>query len=215
MTPFMQKAMLAVMWVLWCTLHSLLIARTTTGWLREKLGQIYAYYRLFYVLVSIITLIPILYWQMTLPRSIIFVGQGCWYIPQFLLAGYGLTFMAGGFAIYDLRFMLGIRQIKEHWQGQPEKQPDFECQGILEYVRHPWYTAGLALLWTFTPVTDVDLIGRIILSIYLVVGAFLEEKKLLLDFGDYYKWYRRTVPMYFPWRLLYKKPRGDREAGPN
>ena len=40
------------------------------------------------------------------------------------------------------------------------------------------------------------------LSIYLVVGAFLEERKLAVEFGDAYGRYRREVSMFVPFRAL-------------
>jgi protein-S-isoprenylcysteine O-methyltransferase Ste14 len=41
-----------------------------------------------------------------------------------------------------------------------------------------------------------------VLSAYLVIGTLLEERKLVLEFGDKYREYQRQVSMFIPlkWR---------------
>jgi methanethiol S-methyltransferase len=46
---------------------------------------------------------------------------------------------------------------------------------------------------------------NIIISIYFIVGSFLEERKLVREFGDDYRQYQQTVSMLFPWRWLKAK----------
>ena len=43
-----------------------------------------------------------------------------------------------------------------------------------------------------------DIIVNTILTIYIIIGTKLEEKKLLLEFGDSYIQYQKEVPMLFP-----------------
>jgi methanethiol S-methyltransferase len=41
-----------------------------------------------------------------------------------------------------------------------------------------------------------------ILSAYLVIGTLLEERKLILEFGDKYRLYQRQVSMFIPLKWL-------------
>jgi protein-S-isoprenylcysteine O-methyltransferase Ste14 len=43
---------------------------------------------------------------------------------------------------------------------------------------------------------------RGVFLLYLLVGTWLEERKLLAEFGAAYARYRREVPALFPWRAL-------------
>jgi len=53
-------------------------------------------------------------------------------------------------------------------------------------------------IW-LTPVITLNLLALYIgLSIYLVVGAIVEERKLLVEFGQAYAEYRRRTPMLIP-----------------
>ena len=39
---------------------------------------------------------------------------------------------------------------------------------------------------------------NIILTIYIIMGSILEERKLVLEFGDAYVKYQQEVPMLIP-----------------
>jgi protein-S-isoprenylcysteine O-methyltransferase Ste14 len=43
-----------------------------------------------------------------------------------------------------------------------------------------------------------DIVVNAILTIYVVIGTVLEEKKLVLEFGDAYRKYQQEVPMLIP-----------------
>jgi len=78
---------------------------------------------------------------------------------------------------------------------------EFDSSGVLGIVRHPWYLAVFILLWS----GDLSLAGLIInlvLSAYLLIGTFLEERKLVLEFGEKYRAYQRQVSMLIPLKWL-------------
>ena len=78
-------------------------------------------------------------------------------------------------------------------------EPLFRATGILRIVRHPWYSGGIAFVWAAGPVTTVSLAVKIVLSVYLLVGAVLEERKLVAQWGASYQEYQQRVPMLIPW----------------
>ena len=51
----------------------------------------------------------------------------------------------------------------------------------------------------------VGLATNIVLSLYLVIGAFLEERKLLREFGDAYRQYQNRVSMLLPLKWIQAK----------
>jgi protein-S-isoprenylcysteine O-methyltransferase Ste14 len=46
---------------------------------------------------------------------------------------------------------------------------------------------------------------NIVLSSYLVIGTLIEERKLVLEFGDKYKTYQRQVSMFIPIKWMRSK----------
>lgn len=192
--------LLIVLWLVWCGLHSLLISATVSRWFARRGGAWQALHRLGYVLFSLATLLPLLGYAASLEHRPITVSP--WLLPlQSLLLLYSLVMGIGGMRVYDGRTFLGIRQWQQYRAGQPGEPPTFCRTGILRYVRHPWYSGGLALLWALPGLTDVSLVTRTLLSCYLLVGTLLEERKLKKSLGQPYQDYCRTVPMLLPWKL--------------
>jgi protein-S-isoprenylcysteine O-methyltransferase Ste14 len=74
---------------------------------------------------------------------------------------------------------------------------DLKRNGLLGVVRHPMYFALIIALWCDT-VTITNIMVNIILTIYVITGTILEEKKLMLEFGDVYVKYQQEVPMLIP-----------------
>jgi protein-S-isoprenylcysteine O-methyltransferase Ste14 len=71
-------------------------------------------------------------------------------------------------------------------------------RGLYRWVRHPLYTAGLVLIW-LTPVMTLNIFSlNLGLTIYLVVGALIEERKLVREYGEAYEEYRKRTPMLIP-----------------
>jgi protein-S-isoprenylcysteine O-methyltransferase Ste14 len=44
----------------------------------------------------------------------------------------------------------------------------------------------------------IDIIVNTLLTIYIIIGTILEERKLVLEFGEAYVKYQKEVPMLIP-----------------
>ncbi|MCW5201374.1 hypothetical protein VU12_00350 [Desulfobulbus sp. US4] len=192
--------MLIFGWILWCTLHSLLITGGINERIRKKGGMLLGAYRLLYSLFSVLSLLPLLWYQYSLPQEMIFSWSGWLRLPQGILLAYALVMLYGGNKVYAVDYLVGIRQWRNYRQGEEIPVLPFTCQGALAYVRHPWYSSGLPILWAAGPITDADLPPRIILTLYLIIGTLLEERKLVKELGEPYLRYQKQVPMLIPWR---------------
>lgn len=74
----------------------------------------------------------------------------------------------------------------------------FTVRGPYRWVRHPLYLFSLIIIWS-GPVFTVDrLMHNALWTIWIAIGAALEERDLLACFGDGYRSYRRRVPMLLP-----------------
>ena len=193
--------LLIVLWLTWCALHSLLITNGVRQWFERRSGVWLALYRLGYVCFALSTLLPLLWYTATLPQQP-FGSPPDWLRGvQWVLFLYALVLFIGGLRVYDLQAFLGLRQWRDYRVGRTSVSPAFRKAGILRYVRHPWYSGGIALLWSLPALTDVTLVARSILSAYLIVGALLEEHKLQEALGEPYRAYCRDVPMFIPWKF--------------
>ena len=84
-----------------------------------------------------------------------------------------------------------------------EDQEGFYISPMHRYVRHPWYSLALVIIWTRDMNAPV-LIGAGLISLYFVLGSRLEEVKLIQYHGEVYRRYRACVPALLPspWRYL-------------
>ncbi|MGE5364403.1 MAG: methyltransferase family protein [Bacteroidota bacterium] len=88
--------------------------------------------------------------------------------------------------------------------GTTNPYTSIKKNGLLGVVRHPMYFTLMVFLWS-TIFTLMDLIVNTLLTIYVIIGTRLEEKKLVLEFGEAYVKYQHEVPMLVP----FIKPRTD------
>ena len=110
---------------------------------------------------------------------------------------------------YDLLQFLGFRNIQNDAAcSLISANCELETAGILGIVRHPWYAGGILVLWSRN-LDGSALVVNLVLTAYFIVGAWLEERKLLAQFGDAYRIYQRDVSMLFPLKWLRAKVIGN------
>ena len=198
MTRMQTISVLAFVWMLWCCLHSLLVSKGVTRKMKDLLGAKFAYYRLSYNLFSLLTLVPVLIYQLRLEGRMIFSWPWPWNLVKIAMYLTAFALFYGGCRAYDLRYVLGTRQLQAMREGKIQNAAGFKTEGILQYVRHPWYSAAILLIWAFGNITDIALVSKIVLTVYIIVGTLLEEKKLVCENGEAYLAYRKKVPMFIP-----------------
>ena len=193
---------LSLLVIAWCVLHSAMISVSVTEYFKKRLRLKFRFYRLFFNLVAILTLIPVSLFAYSIRTQTIFHWSGYLRIGQvFLLVASVLLFFLGG-RHYDVHQLLGTKQIKE---GNSNKaitdSGELDTSGVLGITRHPWYLATILLIW----VRQLDVSAtfvNVILTSYLIVGTYLEEKKLVREFGEKYLIYQKRVSMLIPYKWL-------------
>jgi protein-S-isoprenylcysteine O-methyltransferase Ste14 len=65
-------------------------------------------------------------------------------------------------------------------------------------MRHPLYTFSLSILWLSPSLSLNSFTIYAALTIYVLIGIFFEERKLLRDFGQSYEEYKSVTPMLLP-----------------
>ncbi|KAA3633200.1 MAG: DUF1295 domain-containing protein [Calditrichaeota bacterium] len=189
---------LSILWIIWCFLHSLLIAEPVTRYLQGRMKTTFRYFRLLYNMFSIVSFLLIYFYGLSIPDEILFSWTTKTALIPIILTSLGLYLMYRGAKSYNMNTFLGITQLNEI-----DNNISFNIEGILKYSRHPWYLGGYLLLWSaFVHLTIERLIINIIFTLYLYVGTVLEERKLVNQFGDVYRKYQKKVPMYIPYGIF-------------
>lgn len=201
----MSFFLLIIFWVVWCILHSALISLSVTEWLRKRVPGFFRYYRIVYNSVSILTLLPVLYYTYLLKGPVLLNWVGPWRALQVALILSAMILFVAGARRYDLAQFLGLRQVHDE-QACSVLTDDcsLDTQGILSIVRHPWYTGGILIIWA-RPLDLTAILTNLVVCAYFVIGAMLEERKLVRQFGEEYRDYQKQVSMLFPVKWFARK----------
>lgn len=130
-------------------------------------------------------------------------------LPRLAVSAAALLAIAGfAWGVHALRTfdLLGLRPIRHHLRGERGESSAMDSaaglvvRGPYRWVRHPLYTCVIVLLWA-NPVMSLDrLVLAAVWTMWICIGAFLEERDLIADFGSAYRQYREQVPILVPWR---------------
>jgi len=199
-----QLVTITLAWIAYALLHSLLASLVVKRFVARHRPQWMSVYRLFFNVSAMLLLIPplVLTYMQRGPWLWQWVGGG-WWVANSLAALAALGFFYS-LRWYDGAEFLGLRQ----WRGDVrsvEDQERFHLSPLHRFVRHPWYSLGLVLIWT----RDMDaplLVTAVVISLYFVIGSRFEEVKLLEYHGDVYRRYRHLVPSLVPLPWRYLKP---------
>ncbi len=175
-------------------LHSLLAAESI-----KKRFQ-FRFYRLFYSLVATIHFSIIFFfivWLIKSSTEYTFPLSLEIRVFFFLIGIFGGLIVIASLLQTDVLSFIGFKLSKE------EK---FVKSGLYSFIRHPMYLGTIFLLVSgFLFLSNwLYFIVVIDFTAYIIIGAFLEEKKLIRTFPEY-NTYKRQTPFLFPYRWSFFK----------
>lgn len=185
---------LAFLWIAYYTIHSVLASITAKQFFEKSFGKLFRYYRLSYSVFATITLAALLYFQYSFESPLLLKDNEVKYFSFLFLLLPGLVIMAISIKKY---FMLlsGVRSV---YQALPVSQ--LKVDGIHRYLRHPLYSGTIlsvcGLFFIFPYLNNF--IAVVLLILYVLIGIYFEEKKLIKEFGSQYQDYISKVPMLVP-----------------
>ncbi len=192
--------------------HSILIRRSV----RAALGKTIPEYcqGVVYTFTSAVPLLTlVLLWQHSAMSLYALHSTGRWLLRLVLV----LTFAGFFWGIRPLeRFdAFGIDTYLAQIRGTRALPAKLTIKGAYGVVRHPFYAFAIVVLWA-TPLLSVDrLLLNVLFTWWILLGASLEERDLLAEFGEDYASYSKTVPMFVPrlWRRRTKAGKAKAVSG--
>ncbi len=189
----------ALLWLSFGALHSILAGNGAKFFFASVLGARYRLaYNIFAVFhIGLVMVIGKIFLAINV-TSFVFAGLPGMIFNVALVLGPLIIFTS--LLEYDLGRFSGMSQIRaarDHTQIS-DNEP-LHVEGLHQYVRHPLYAGGFLLLFGLIS-DEFSLATAIWGSLYLLIGTWFEELKLLEIYGAAYETYRRQVPAFFPWR---------------
>ena len=187
--------LLGLGWMAYLLIHSALATSRAKNWVAHKAPALAPWYRLLYNTVALIGLAVLWFWMQQLP------GSRLWSHPwlsmlsaAFLLAGGWLGWAS--FRGYHFGDFAGLRSTPPGFN----EHRTLSTGGLNRYVRHPLYSATILLVlgWLMIAGNRSTLTAVAAILVYLPIGIYWEEQKLLKAYGEAYREYARKVKKVIP-----------------
>jgi protein-S-isoprenylcysteine O-methyltransferase Ste14 len=184
---------LASYFCLWAAFHSLLASLRVKSWARRAIGaRTSRWYRLVFNAIAGLTILP---WLALVPNRTLYTipFPFCWAT----MAGQALALGAMLWTLIQtgVGHFLGLTQLLG---GSTGEDSPLQIRGFYCHMRHPLYFFALLFLWLTPIMTGNIMTANAVITVYFWLGSVLEEKKLLIEFGEAYAHYQRHVPRLIP-----------------
>lgn len=185
-----------ISWILYCFVHSLLADATVKQRFQKILGNRFRYYRLWYSIFALTGLLLLLWYQFSRRSISLYTSEIIRYGASIILIVPGIIIMA----ICIRQYFYDLSGIQALQKDKPAVTLTLQQNGLHKYVRHPLYFGTLLFVWGLFLLYPLlsNLIAAVIITIYVLIGIRLEERKLLLEYGKEYEKYSRRVPKLIP-----------------
>ncbi|MCQ1535765.1 isoprenylcysteine carboxylmethyltransferase family protein [Methanosarcina sp. KYL-1] len=181
--------------VTFAAIHSLTASLPCKRFVVRVLGPgVEKLYLPIYSLIAFVTITPLVYLLIKNPGPILYIVPSPW--RWLMVGGQLVAAIVAPRAMLDAPHRFKIRaQLSA--PNTPEAGP-LDIRGIYRWVRDPFLLTGLIIIW-LTPFMTVNLLVIYILSsIYLYMGSLHWETRLVSQFGDEYREYRKRVHRIIP-----------------
>jgi len=179
-------------------IHSILASLGFKAWVMRTFGERWyqRWYRLFFNVTGAVTILPVLALTALLPDRALYRIPFPWALLTLAVQAAAVLGLLHSVRATGAANFLGIEQVLDPVKAaQPHRMTK---SGLYRYVRHPLYTCSILFVWLM-PVMTLNLLAfNLGATLYMTIGAFFEERKLLREFGGEYEAYRRHTPMLVP-----------------
>lgn len=154
--------------------------------------------RSIYLIATSLILFALFYFWQPMTGVIWEVNTEMFRICIWILFASGWMIMFWGANAIDYMDFMGFKQLKCYMTGTEYKEAPFTVVGLYRYIRHPQMVGFIIAFWAIPTMTSGHLLFASIMSFYIVLSSFFEDKALVRRFGSQYSDYKRNIPKYVP-----------------
>jgi len=94
--------------------------------------------------------------------------------------------------------LFGLRQSFQYALNHPNSKPEFKERSLYRKMRHPMMLAFLIGFWATPHMTVGHFLFAALMSCYILVGIYFEERDLSRTYGIVYREFQMRVPKLLP-----------------
>jgi protein-S-isoprenylcysteine O-methyltransferase Ste14 len=191
----MNAVFLGFLWLGYYVLHSAFATDRIKRFFLDHISFAAPYYRMIYSFFATVNFALLAWFHIIVPSRQVFE-------PGMISTAAGVFLvLAGSLVFWKTARRYGWRFLTVEDAFEPVETAQLHRDGIHKWVRHPLYFGILLFLIAlvlFFP-SWKNVLFSAISTLYIAIGARLEERKLVRKFGDAYRDYQREVRMLVPW----------------
>lgn len=151
----------------------------------------------FLLFTGLTLMFAIVFWQ-PLPGLVWQVENASLMIGLWVLYGLGWTYLLLATFVTNHFELMGLRQVYFYVRNLPYQKVKFTNKFMYSYSRHPMMLGLLVGMWCVPTMNISHFVMASLLTLYLFIGIFFEEKDLMKEFGDSYSKYKKEVATLIP-----------------
>jgi len=173
-----------VRFILFAAVHSLFATAFVKKILRGSDSQVY---RLSYNFASL----AMFGWVMSAYRhsDVLYVAPGVWSLIMYMLQLVVAVILFSCLRQTGTGEFMGFTKLTTR---------AFTTTGWYSIVRHPLYLFSTLFMVLNPVMTSQWLMLTTMAAVYFLIGGLVEERRLLLEFGDEYRRYQQQIPFFIP-----------------
>ncbi len=175
--------------------HSLMARARFKAWWTQYVPE--EAERSMYVLQSSLFL-ALAMWQWQPMPATLWLVEGTAAAIFYGLFGLGLALVLISTFLIDHFELFGLRQVWFANKGRPMVKPVFKTPFLYRHVRHPMQLGVILVVFSTPHMTAGHLLFASLMTVYILIGLYFEERSLVREFGPTYLAYKARVPMLIP-----------------
>lgn len=141
----------------------------------------------------------LVFWQWRPAPQVLWSAEAPWLrytLSAISLCGWATVFLASFMVShFDL---FGLRQTWLRFRDRAYRPVGFRLVGLYKLVRHPLMLGFIIAIWATPDLTVGHLFFAVMVSLYIAMGIWFEERDLVREHGEDYLKYRRGVRAIVP-----------------
>lgn len=151
-----------------------------------------------YILMSgVFMAIAIYFWQ-PLPGNVWTVENTVGQVALWSAYALGWSYLFIATFVTNHFELMGLRQVYLYFTNKPYSTLPFTQKYMYKYSRHPMMLGLLIGMWALPTMSVSHLVMATLLTLYIGVGVFLEERELVNQFGETYRAYKKEIATLLP-----------------
>lgn len=137
-------------------------------------------------------------WQWRPMPGVIWDVDGALFWLAYGVSALGVILVLVSTFLIDHFELFGLRQVWSENTGRKMPEPRFRTPFLYRFVRHPMQLGIILMMFAVPHMTVGHALFAGLMTAYVVIGLWFEERSLTRQFGEVYRAYQREVPMLIP-----------------